>query len=375
MAQAGKIAPITADRPCTLQICADFPHVAIAIPVHNEQEHLHATLMALDRAAAHYAGRTTVVLMLNGCVDDSRGVAQKSRLQHLDLDCRIISLRPGHRHAGWARRLALDAAADLLVRPDDVLSSTDADTLVDPNWIVRTVAYFAAGYDAIAGRALTPARERAALSPFARHRLNQIGRYYIALDRLRAVTADGHDAWPRHYYEGGASIALSLAFYRLIGGAPTPPVAEDKALFDALRAAGARIRHPLDVRVFTSCRTAGRAPGGMADALARWIDQPEDDPLHDTYGVTAALGNQAGLADRLTFETLPAAIREAQRRITQLMDRSASAPQVEPKGLMAIGSDRRDAVPQQNGQFLDGVIPALRIIGLTGPVNEQDVAA
>jgi hypothetical protein len=60
---------------------------------------------------------------------------------------------PGARHAGWARRLALDAAADRLANGGDLLLSTDADTIVSPAWIVQTVATIEQGYDAVAGHA------------------------------------------------------------------------------------------------------------------------------------------------------------------------------------------------------------------------------
>lgn len=351
------------------------PAVAIAIPVKNEAACLAAMLAALDCAAARYSGQTSVVLMLNGCTDESAAIAARVFPRHLALDVRLISLLPEHAHAGWARRLALDAATEHLKQPIDLLMSTDADTLVDPDWIARNATYHARGYDAVAGKALTPATERAALSNTARRRLNLIGRYYTALDYLRSSGADANDPWPRHYYEGGASISLTLAAYRLIGGAPTPPLAEDKALFDRLRDHGARIRHPLDVRVFTSCRTRGRAPGGMADALARWIAQGETEPVHETYTVNAALEGSAGAADRLTFRTLPLALQQAQRLIAHHRMRSAAPPKVEPKLVMNDSLNDLDDVVQQGAQFSDGGVPALGVVSLTGPMDEQHVTA
>ncbi|TXC70398.1 glycosyltransferase [Sphingomonas ginsenosidivorax] len=347
--------------------------VAVAIPVKNEDGHLLACLHALDRAACRYAGRVTILAMANDCHDGSLGILQNWRPRHALLDWRAVSMLPGARHAGWARRLALDAAAGTLVDDGDLLLSTDADTYVAPDWIARIAAYVDAGYDAVAGRALTLREDRAALGLTGRYRLNQLGRYYTALDYLRATTeAEAHDPWPRHFYEGGASIALTLALYRRIGGAPTPQVAEDRALFDRIRAHRGRVRHPLDVRVFTSCRIEGRAPGGMADAVAGWITQPADAPLHEVYTMAAALSpGDARPGDQISFLTLPAAIAEAKAAIRRL----SQPPEIEPIRLMPIAALDGHPVFERSPEFGDGIVPALGIVGLADPVDQKHMAA
>ncbi|USI74894.1 glycosyltransferase [Sphingomonas morindae] len=320
--------------------------IAIAIPAMNEEAWLPACLAALDRAAARVAAPVTLYVFANGCTDGTVALLERTRLRHARLRWAAASLRPGARHAGWARRLALDAAADLLQAPGDVLASTDADTIVAEDWLLRTLAHFEAGCDAVAGRAFTRRAERAALGAQAAHRLTMLGRYGTALDWLRADRApDPRDPWPRHFYEGGASMALHLAMYRRIGGAPTPPVAEDRALFAAVRRQGGRIRHPLDVRVFTSSRPVGRARHGMADTVARWISQPAYAPLHETYGFPLALEpDRARPGDRLSFRTLPAAIAAAGAMIRAR--RSATAPQVEPIPLPPLLAEHGDARPE-----------------------------
>jgi hypothetical protein len=347
--------------------------IAVAIPVRDEADGLPACLAALDAAAALHDGPVAVVALANGCTDDSVAVLRATCSRHLTLGWREVELPPDRAHAGWARRLALDAAADLLTRDTDLLLSTDADTCVDRRWISATVAHIEAGADAVAGRALTRRQDRAALGARARRRIDMLTRYYVAIDWLRARAAAPADAWPRHYYEGGASIAMTLAAYRATGGAPTPPVGEDRALFAALARTGARIRHPNDVRVFTSCRTAGRAVGGMADTYARWIAQDEDAPIHGTFRLDAALGQaEPRDADRLSFRSLPAALAEARRRIRA---RSAHPPEIQPVTLVPVGAERRDPVTQQAGEALHRLVAAERVIGVAGPVDEQHVAA
>jgi hypothetical protein len=349
--------------------------VAVAIPVKNEDQYLGKCLDALDRAAGRFGGKVVIVAMANDCTDGTIEILRTWRPSHATLAWSAVSLLPGARHAGWARRLALDAGADLLTHHTDLLLSTDADTNVAPDWIVRIVAHIDAGNDAVAGRALTLKADRASLGTTARRRLDQLGRYYTALDYLRArAGTEAHDPWPRHFYEGGASIAVTHAMYRRIGGAPTPSVAEDRALFDRIRAHGGQVRHPLNVRVFTSCRISGRAPGGMADAVARWIDQPVDAPLHETYAVAAALDpTVASVQDQLSFATLPLAIREAQSLIR--LTRTFQPPEIEPVRLVPVAANDRDAIVERSVQFGNGLVPAFGIIGLADPVDQHHIPA
>lgn len=354
---------------------APLRRVAVAIPARNEERDLPACLAALDRAAACHAAPVTVTVVANECTDGTIDVLRGVRLRHAALRWRAVSLLADCRHAGWARRLAFDAAAESLRHASDVLASTDADTCVAPDWITRTIEHLDDGADAVAGRALTRRSDRAALGREAARRLDLLGRYFTALDWLRADRdPTRHDPWPRHFYEGGASIALTLAGYRRIGGAPTPPVAEDRALFAAVRATGGRVRHPLDVRVFTSSRVEGRAPGGMADTFARWIAQGEDEPLHETYAFPAALDpGEATPDDRLSFRELPAAIATLAGTIRRR--RSAASPQVEPILVPPLLPDHLDGIAEPGPQLDNGVVAGLRVIGRAGPVDEEQVAA
>lgn len=298
-------------------------HVAVAVPARNEEEHLPACLAALDAAAERHGGPVTIFVLANQCDDGTHALLATARLRHARLRWASVSLLPGARHAGWARRLALDGAAACLGRPFDMLATTDADTLVEPRWIERMVAHMDGGAELVAGRVLTRRSDRAALGREALWRLNLMERYCTAVDWLRAHRQSAaDDPWPRHYYEGGASIALTLDIYRRIGGAPTPSIGEDRALFAAALAAGARARHPLDVRVFTSMRTEGRAPGGVADLFAHWIGQPEGEPLHETYALPAMLDPESAREeDKLSFRTLPTAMAAARAMIRALRNR------------------------------------------------------
>jgi hypothetical protein len=276
--------------------------LAIAIPARNEANRIEPCLDHL--AALERDGRVEAVAIfvcVNNSTDDT---AERARRRGV-----IVAERWFERplaHAGTARRAAFELAAGELERGSDVLLSLDADTLVRSDWLLRTLDHLDAGYDAVAGVARFSPAEVRRLDRRHRARLSQIRYYQRLLDRLRGE-GGGEEPWPRHFYEGGASMALTLAMYRRIGGAPAPPVGEDKALFEAVRSAGGCVRHPLDVRVATSCRLQGRASGGCADTLALWANQHPDTPIHDLPPLAIALGVSA-MATPLTFASLAAEI-------------------------------------------------------------------
>jgi hypothetical protein len=256
--------------------------IAISVPARNEGGRLEtclARLFALARDSR--MAEVSIFVLANNCDDDTEARARDmARCSPGRLFVKAVTLPPPRANAGWARRLALDGAAARLASPRDVLMSTDADTLPASDWLVRTLDHLDRGWDAVAGHARLDPRELRALPRAHRLRLAQIRRYQTSLDKLKA-TLDPSEPWPRHFYEGGASMALTLAAYRRIGGAPTPPVGEDKALFDRVRLFGGRVRHPTDVRVVTSARLVGRAPGGASDTLARWVAQPAGAPIEE----------------------------------------------------------------------------------------------
>ena len=246
--------------------CRKSRRVAVAIPARDESEWIEpclARLLALERDSR--IASVDILILANNCRDDTA-----ERAKRMGPAVRVVEmdLAPGDAHAGGARRAAFDAAVRFLRSPVDLLMTTDADTHVASDWLTRTLDYVEAGYDAVAGLARLKGTELRALNRDHRIRLAQLRRYYAALDALRGSGGGGLDEpWPRHFYEGGASMALTYGSYIKIGGAPSPPVGEDKALFEAVRASGGRVRHPIDVKVFTSSRLAGRAVGGTSDTL------------------------------------------------------------------------------------------------------------
>jgi GT2 family glycosyltransferase len=309
--------------------------IAVGIPAYDEATRVVACVGRLLNQVGR--GPDTVVVLANNCRDGTADCLRQAFGADPRLDLREVSLPPPHAHVGWARRLAMDAAADVLRRPDDVVLTTDADTLVAPDWIDANLRALNGDCDAVAGAAVLMRRERDQLAAEHRRRLLTAGKYFTALAYLRAEQAPPHDPWPRHEYEGGASIALRLETYRAIGGSPVLPTGEDRALFDAVRALGGRVRHATDVRVFTSCRLTGRAEGGTADTLELWGALPANEPAHGLTPLSPALSGKT--PDRLlSFQELDHELAEAQAlaRARRALA-AAAAPEIEAVLGCAVG--------------------------------------
>jgi len=263
--------------------------VAVAVPAHDEAGSIAACLGALDIAAGRVTGPVTAVVLANNCRDATAALAQAFTARNLTVEVADVVLAPANAHAGGARRAALDRAASLLP-PNGVLMTTDADSVVDPGWIAANLAELTRA-DAVAGVVAFDEATRASLPPLPLRALEW--RLADAHARLASlIDPRAHDPWPNHLWAWGASLALTLAAYRKVGGLPAIPLAEDRALASAIEAHDLRLRHSHAPVVYTSARLHGRAPGGFADLLRTYAS--------DTHALCdAALEPTADLVRRL----------------------------------------------------------------------------
>ncbi len=161
----------------------------------------------------------------------------------------------------------MEAAAEL-VRPEGLILTTDADTVVDRDWISANQDEISRGVDAVAGYVMADPAELMELPPDILERGSLEWEYQqLAAELVARVDPDPCDPWPRHNQNCGASAAITAEAYVCVGGLPPRPVGEDRALFESLRRLDRTIRHSLDVQVVTSARTDGRALGGLSDAI------------------------------------------------------------------------------------------------------------
>lgn len=249
------------------------PEAVVAIPVRNEAERIAACLRAIDAQTGLAPGRLGLVLFLNNCTDETASIVA-GLVPRLSVPVRVIEAVFAGAHAGWARRAAMDAAADW-VAADGTILSTDADSRVPPDWVASNLRALAAGADAVAGRVeLIP--EEAALLPAAltaRGRLEEA--YHALLTEAEArIDPDPNDPWPCHRTTIGATLGVRRDAYARVGGMPEIPLGEDGAFVAALRAQGFAVRHDPAVMVFVSARLTGRAAGGVADTIRARCEDP-----------------------------------------------------------------------------------------------------
>lgn len=260
----------------------------IAIPVCNEQKTLHACLDAFGEQRGLDGSPLTkdsyeVLLLLNNCTDHSRAAVQAWQTQNPDTVVWFAEreFAQGEAHAGNARRLAMDTAWHRLRHNAGhavtAIMTTDADSVVAPDWVARNLAALEAGADAVGGHIRLPDADLAALPPLVRRCYEQDRRYAALIAELEdLLDPQKGDASPRHLDHFGSSLACTPETYALVGGLPALPALEDEAFVDRLRRAELCLRHDPKVVVTTSARLQGRATVGLAGQLRLWSELREE---------------------------------------------------------------------------------------------------
>ena len=198
--------------------------------------------------------RVRVVLVADGCTDATAVAARSgwARTGRPKADLHVVETDV--RSAGSARHIGAEVGlADERDLHRVWVLSTDADTVVPPDWVERQLSWAARGFDGVAGTVRL--HELSQLSRTARRSYGQL---------LRAARgADGS-----HTDVFGANLGVRAHSLKRVGGFPPIAVGEDHAVWRALQQHGFRVVAPTDVVVSTSGRTHGRARGGLAELLA-----------------------------------------------------------------------------------------------------------
>jgi len=232
--------------------------VIVGVPARNERRMIRRTLQSLADAASEVDPHVIVrvVVACDSC-DDTTAIAAKTFTSQAS----IVRVIEGEwRSAGGARRAAIEFGLDELLGlglgvQDVWIATTDADTVVPRNWISRHLDHAREGYDAVAGvvellpdRDCTPATRRA----------------------FRTTYVVGTD---EHEHVHGANMGIRADSYLDVDGFPPIGLAEDHALWAALQSADIRCVSSVSLKVWTSSRLRGRAPGGFADVLGERVRQ------------------------------------------------------------------------------------------------------
>jgi GT2 family glycosyltransferase len=221
--------------------------VAVVIPAHNEQEALSTCLDVLEAAAWRVRDRGIPVLVsvvADACTDATRAMARRRGLTCVTIQANNVGAA---RAAGVAA--ALSRLAESGFEPARIyLLHTDADTLVEPDWITRHLEA-AAEHDAVLGP--VDVRDWSMRS---------------AQCAQRHLLYSEHE--PDEHRVHGANLGVRADAYERVGGFSALPVGEDRGLVDALRAAGERVVFRRDLTVCTSARVSTRVSGGFSDHLS-----------------------------------------------------------------------------------------------------------
>jgi glycosyltransferase involved in cell wall biosynthesis len=229
--------------------------VVVVVPARDEQDLVGSCLGSVRRALDAIAAdvpRQTVVLVADGCTDLTVTMARLAWGE----DPRLEVVAAPATGPGAARRLGVAVGqASVGVAVDSTwVATTDADSRVPRDWLVRQLAWAARGYVGVAGTVWVDdwTDEDVALRR----------RYERMLDDARLP--DG-----RHSDVFGANLGVHARALRDVGGFPALAVGEDHAVWDRLVELGVPTVQAVDVTVATSGRREGRASGGLADLLER----------------------------------------------------------------------------------------------------------
>lgn len=261
--------------------------VSVVVPAKDEEELVGRCLRSLAAQTGVSPEEYEVLLVLDYCADATEDRALEAASEHPEL--RLTLLEGPGIGAGHARRVGMEAACERLIslgRPEALIASTDADTVVSANWLARQLAAADRGARAIGGR-IELAREGETLPDGVRSWRDRRGR-----TRHLGLLENGEGSRAEHWQFSGASMSLTAEAYREVGGLEPRAALEDEYLEHALERCNIPIERPLDVRVVTSPRLVGRASRGLAKdlSLASWLESNTyQEPVRTLEGLDEAI--------------------------------------------------------------------------------------
>jgi hypothetical protein len=244
---------------------------SVVVPAKDEEDLIGRCVQSLASQTGVTAEEYEVILVLDRCTDATADRALEAASDHPEL--RLALLEGPGLGAGYARRAGMEAACERLLslgRPGALIASTDADTVVAPDWLYRQLQAAGEGARAIGGR--IELLDEDGPSEEIRSWRDRRGETRH-LELLERGEYPGSDSRIEHWQFSGASMSLTAEAYREVGGMEPRAALEDEHLENALDRCSIPIERPLDVRVSTSPRLVGRASRGLAKdlSLASWL--------------------------------------------------------------------------------------------------------
>lgn len=220
----------------------------IVVPAHDEEELLPSCVSALRRAAAQVDVAVELLVVLDACTDGSAAAA--SPVATVAVDARNVGVA---RRTGFDRLLATRAAG--VADQHCWLATTDADSVVPADWLIRMAAHAAAGWDAVAGTV-------------------RVVDWSGHTAQVKQTWHDTYDTRDHHPHVHGANLGVRADAYQNVGGMPALGLSEDAELVSGLQLAGRAVLHAGDLAVTTSGRRQSRTEGGFATFLRDLSDAP-----------------------------------------------------------------------------------------------------
>ena len=215
----------------------------VVVPAHNEEALLPACLRALHQAARQVSMPVHVLVAADSCTDRTVAAARACGAQVIGIRARSVGAA---RAAGMRELLRLTAGRDPAAT---WLATTDADTVVPPDWLRHQVAHADRGWDVVLGTV--------AVADWSEHP-----------PHVPAAFAARYESGDRpHPHVHGANIGIRASAYLAAGGFLSLRTAEDHALLAAAAGAGCSVLSAGDVTVETSARRQARAPHGFSHLL------------------------------------------------------------------------------------------------------------
>jgi glycosyltransferase involved in cell wall biosynthesis len=217
--------------------------VGIVVPAHNEEKLLGSCLTALLTAGRTLKVPVHLLVVADACTDQTAAIAKACGAEVISIRARRVGAA---RAAGMGELLRLTAGRD----PSAVwLATTDADTVVPPDWLRRQLKHADQGWDVVLGTVTVADWDgHPPQVPAAFEGLYQFG--------------DGP-----HPHVHGANLGIRASAYLAAGGFRSLRTAEDHALLAAATEAGCTVLQASDIAVETSGRRTGRAPRGFSQLL------------------------------------------------------------------------------------------------------------
>ena len=281
--------------------------VSVVVPARNEEALVGSCLEALAEQEGVSPEDFEVLLVLDHCTDETEARVREIADAHPHLELHFLD-GPG-KGSGHARRVGMELASARLLslgRTKGLIASTDADTVVAPDWLAAQLGAVSRGAVAIGGR--IELAEDPSLP-------ESIFRWHIERGRRRhesLLSEPEQLGKTEHWQFSGASLALIAEVYREIGGLEPRVALEDEHLEDVLRRQGVPIERLLSVRVTTSARLQGRAKQGLAHDLAAVVTKLRD----DDRGPPVTMLRQDGFGDA-SGDSQDAQEHALSRKVTQ----------------------------------------------------------